>query len=171
MGDVGHAPSCPSPDRGKEFDEAENNDEVLGGNRKEKINIDKPVGEEPAEGQEQSVNGPGGSNDRDTLIEAGREEGCTDSCSNTAEKEVLCELFGSPGVLQLSTEHPEGQEIEKEMGDPAVKKDVSDKLPQKISAPNPKRNQAEVDFDPSSGKQLEEKDHSHNDHQIFNHRC
>ena len=45
-----------------------NDDKVFGGDREEKIDIDEPVGKEPAEGEEKPVDGPGGSDHGDELI-------------------------------------------------------------------------------------------------------
>jgi hypothetical protein len=58
MGEVGDAPSG-SSDRREEFDEAENDDKVLGRNGEQKVDIDEPIGKEPTEGEKDSVDGSG----------------------------------------------------------------------------------------------------------------
>ena len=107
MRDMSDASSA-SLHRGEKFDKTVEDHHILSGNREEKIEVDEPVWEKPAEGQEQSINGSRGSNHGDALIEVGSENDRTDPCCNAAEEEVLREPPGSPVIFQLPTEHPEG---------------------------------------------------------------
>jgi hypothetical protein len=93
-----------------------------------------------------------------------REDHCADPSTNPTEEEVKKKFSRSPIILQFAAKHPEGQEIEQDMGKSSVKKNVSEKLPQKVFFPNQDGNQAEVDFKPSGDKHLKDKDHPHEDH-------
>jgi len=67
VSEVSDAASCPRHGRIK-FEKPVDDDEVLGRNREEKVDIDEPIWEKPSKGQEDSVNGSGGPDYRNELV-------------------------------------------------------------------------------------------------------
>ena len=57
------------------------------------------------------------------------------------------------------------------MAHTSVKKDIGDKLPYEIFLPDQNGDKAEVEIDSGAHRQLEKKEHPHDDHQFFNDRC
>jgi len=143
MGEVGDAPSR-SPYRREEFDEAENDDKVFGRNGEQKVDVDEPIGKEPTEGEKDSVDGSGGAYHRNALVLEGSEKSGTKTCTDSTEQKISYELFRSKIVFQLSSEHPEGQEVEEDMEESSVKKNVRAQLPQEILIPNETGDQGKV---------------------------
>jgi hypothetical protein len=146
VGKVGNAASGSSLRGINELQEAIKDNKVFGRDREEKINIDEPVGEEPAESQEKPVNGSGGSDHGEPLV--WRENDRADPCSNPAEEKVKKKLPGTPVVFELSAKHPKGEEVEEDMLKASMKEDIGKKLPQIECFPDKKGDQTEKSFDP-----------------------
>ncbi len=165
-----------SSNRREEFNEAKKDDEIFCRDGEEKIDIDHPVWKEPAVGQKQSVDGSGRADDRVNLIEGRKKQGanhCGDTCSNPADEKIPKELSGTPGVLEFPSKHVEGQEIEQDMEDPAVKKDVGNQLPKEKFLPDENGNEGKpiikIDLAEFSHS-LKNENGSHDDHQFFDDR-
>ena len=85
MGEVCH--TSPGSFHGrKEFNETKNNDEVSCGNGEEKVDVNGTIGEEPAKGEKDSINGSGGANYRDALIHRRSKENGTDPRSDSRKQ-------------------------------------------------------------------------------------
>jgi hypothetical protein len=168
MGQVSNPSPCPCHG-GKEFDQAENDYEVLCRDRDEKIDVDKPVGKEPSECQENSINGSGGANDWDELI--GSDKNRAQTGPNPTEEEVFQKLSRPPVTFQFSSEHIEGQKIEEKMGESSVKKDVGEELPEEVFFPDQDRDQAKINIDATANKCLEKEYGAHDNHQVLDRGC
>jgi hypothetical protein len=84
MGKMGNA-SSRAFHGGEEFDQTEEDDEVSGTDGKEKVDVDEAIGKEPTESEKYPVDGSGGPNDRDALIDKRGEENRTDTRTDPAE--------------------------------------------------------------------------------------
>ena len=171
MGEVGDSATGSSLERGEEFDEPINDDHIFCRDGEEEVDIDEAVGEEPSIGEKDSIDRSGCADHRDALIVMGREEDRADPCTDPAEKEKSQKLFRSPVTFQFSSEHPESQKIEDNMGQSSVKEDVGGKLPYKIFFPDQIGDEPEVEDDQVADHHLEKEDGPHDDHQFLNSRC
>lgn len=178
MSEVGDAASR-SFDRGKEFNQAEDDDKVFSRNGEQKIDVDQPVGKEPTKGEKESVDGSGGPDDGDALINFRSKENGTDTRTDAAEQKKSQKLLRSPVVFQFSAEHPEGQEVKQEMEDPSVEKDVRTQLPHEVLPPDQNGDECkvvkkivEVGLNIAEFNYLLKEEDGYHDHdQILNHRC
>jgi hypothetical protein len=103
MSEVSDAAPCSCHGRIK-LKEAIDDHKVFGGNREEKVDIDKPIWEEPSVGQQDSINGSGGSDHGNKLR---RRENCgANSRPDTTEEKIEQEFSRSPIAFQFSTKHP-----------------------------------------------------------------
>jgi hypothetical protein len=98
MGEVRNT-SSRSFHRGKEFNETKNDDKVFGGDGKEKIDVDEPIGKEPTEGEKYSIDGSRCSNDRGALIHIGSKENGADTGTDSTDEEVPEKFSRSPRTL------------------------------------------------------------------------
>jgi hypothetical protein len=119
MRDMSDASSA-SLHRGEKFDKTVEDHHILSGNREEKIEVDEPVWEKPAEGQKDSIDCSGGTNDRDSLIQIRSKEDCADARTDAAEKKIPQEFLRSPVIFQFSSKHPEAQKVKEEMSQSPV---------------------------------------------------
>ena len=168
MGEVCNASSC-AFGRRVELDEAKDDHHIFGGNGEEEVDVDETIGKEPAVSEKDAVDGSRGSDHGDEL--KGRQGHCADSRADSAEEKVAKKLFRTPIVLQLASEHPEGQEVEEKVGDPSVEKDIGEELPEEIFLPDKDRNKSKVEVDPVAHDHLKEKDGCHDDHQLLDDGC
>jgi hypothetical protein len=85
MGEVSNSASGSSKRR-EEFDEAEKDDKVFCGDGEQEIDIDGPMGEEPPEGQKESVDRSRSPDYRDELF--GRENHGADPCPDSTKEKI-----------------------------------------------------------------------------------
>ena len=166
--DMGDTSARSATGKVKELEETKDNHEVFRRDGKEKVDQDRSVGEEPSEGEEETVDGSGCPNDGESLVRT-REHG-TDSGTNATEEEIEQKPSGSPQVLQLSPKHPEGEQVEQDMSETGVEKNVRPQLPEVEPLPDKIRDQAEVDDEEVTHPFLEEEDRTHDDHQLLDDR-
>jgi hypothetical protein len=170
MGEVSHSASC-SSQRGEEFDQPEEDDEVFGRDGKEKVEVDETIWKKPAKGEEDPVNRPRSTDDRDELV--GGEKDRQDTRPNTTEEKVEREFPRTPIALKLPSKHPEPQKIEEKMRDAPVKEDVSEELPDKSLLPDANRDQAQILTEMPARHvrhHLQEEDPRHDKHQFLDDR-
>jgi hypothetical protein len=87
MSEVRNTPSM-SFHRRKEFNETKNDDKVSGGDGKEKVDVDEPIGKKPTEGEKYSIDGSRCSNDRGALIHRWSKENGADTGTDSTEDKV-----------------------------------------------------------------------------------
>ena len=85
MGEVSDATPCPLHGR-EELDETENDHHIFCRDGEEEVDVDGPIGEEPAKGEEYSIDCSGGSNHRDELIRS--KDDRTDTGADSAEEKI-----------------------------------------------------------------------------------
>ena len=105
--DMGDTSARSATGKVKKLEEAKDDHEVFRRDGKEKVDQDRSVGEEPSEGEEETVDGSGCPDDGESLVRT-RKHG-TNSRTDATEEEIEQKPPGSPQVLQLSPKHPEGQ--------------------------------------------------------------
>ncbi len=88
-----------SLDRRDEFNEAEDDNEIFGRDREEKVDIYEPIWEEPSIGQEDSIDRSRGSDHRNPAIRIRSKKNCTDTSTDPAEEEIEQEFSRSPVAL------------------------------------------------------------------------
>jgi hypothetical protein len=84
MSEMSNPSTCPLHGS-KEFNEAEDDHKVFSGYWEEKVDVDEAVWKEPTKGEEQPVDGSGGSDDGHDL--KWRKNHSTDSSTDSAEEE------------------------------------------------------------------------------------
>jgi hypothetical protein len=85
MGEVGDTPSCPFHG-GKELNQTENNHHIFSRDRKEEVDVDETIREEPTKGQEYSIDCSRSSNYGDKLIRS--KDDRTDTRTDSTEEKV-----------------------------------------------------------------------------------
>jgi hypothetical protein len=166
VGEVGNAPSGSL--RGRiEFYEAEDDNKILRRDGDKEVDVNEAVWEKPAKCQKDSINGAGSSDHRNKLIRGkdDRAEARTDA----TEQEISQEFSRSPVTLKLPAKHPQGQEVEEDVRNPPVEKDVGDQLPQKEFFPDEKRHEPKIESDPVAHDSLQKKESSHDNDQFLDH--
>ena len=103
--------------------------EILGFDRKEKVEIDGAIREEHPEGDQYAEHGSRCPEGRATLSDQWCDKEVGDAGTNSTD-EIIGEKFsGTPDILQLHPEHPECEHIEKQMPHPPVQKKIGEQLP------------------------------------------
>ena len=77
-----------SLDRRDEFNEAEDDNEIFGRDREEKVDIYEPIWEEPSIGQEDSIDRSRGSDHRNPAIRIRSKKNCTDTSTDPTEEKI-----------------------------------------------------------------------------------
>ena len=124
VGKMGHA-VVRAEDTLEELDGNHADDEPLGLDRHEEVEIDVFVGEHHAEGQQQGVDGSRGTYGE---VNAGYQQ-MQQSGTDAADKVVEEETAHTPITLQYGSEHPKGEHVEEEMVERTVHEHVGQRLP------------------------------------------
>ena len=123
VGEVGHAVVGVEKAL-DEFQRGIADDEPLGLDGHEEVEVYVFVGEGHAEGQQQAVDGA-----RGTDGEAAGEEHGEQSGAQAAGQVVDEEALGAPEVLHCVAEHPEGEHVEEQVGEVGVHEHICQGLP------------------------------------------
>ena len=107
-------------DRGVERDGADDPDEVLHLDRKEKIKINDAVGIDQPVGEQNAVDARRRADARPHLI--GQEERIENAAADHGDKIIVEKKLAAPAPLQIAAEHPQGEHVEQKMEQPAVEK-------------------------------------------------
>src|SRR5262249_24580974 len=120
-----------SENGGEESDSPQHHHEILRGDRKDQ-EVNDSIRKQDSIGQENSVKCAGSSDGGHMRVAPGEQEKKHhhESCPDSTHEEKPRELPGAPNLLQLGTEHPESEHIEKNVEDVSgvVEKDVGDQL-------------------------------------------
>ena len=122
-------------------DRAHDENEVLRGNGKQKVQIDRSVRKGEPVRQQQAVDRAGRANDVRLVELIGelerqqREEGREDARAHPGHEVELQEIARTPGALELGAEHPEREHVEEDVEETQVDKRRGEEAPN-LAAPN-----------------------------------
>src|SRR5574341_518051 len=126
VGEMGDA-ALARGDRGVERNGADDPDEMLHLDGKEKVKVNDLIGIDQAEGEENAVDAGRRADARRDLI--GNEQGVENAAADRRDEIIFEKELAAPAALECATEHPDRQHVEKQMKQPAVEKLIGKELP------------------------------------------